>query len=77
MKGGGGWVPLSSSEVGREAQSNQGALENAGKFSRNHSAGLGGALVRAAFMGALVFGVAVLLVEPREKGKEQKSEFGS
>lgn len=77
MKGGGGGAPLSSSEVGREAQSNQVALENAGKFCGNHSGIAGRAVLLASFMDLCAFGTAVALVEPREKGKEQKDEFGS
>lgn len=67
MRGGRRGAPLSPSEVGREAESNQVALENAGKFCGNHSRIAGRAVLVASFMGLCAFGTAVVLVEPREK----------
>ncbi len=70
-------APLSSRRVEREAGSNQVALENAGKFCGNHSGIAGRAVLLASLMDLCVFGTAVVMVEPREKGKEQKDEVGS
>jgi hypothetical protein len=53
------------------------ALENAGKFCGNHSGIAGRAVLLASLMDLCVFGTAVVMVEPREKGKEQKDEVGS
>ena len=67
MTGGGGGAPQSPRRVRREAESNQVALENAGKFSGDHSGFAGGALSSAIFMDLVVFGTAVVLVERREE----------